>query len=446
MKTKIKDTIIIGLALFAMFFGAGNLIFPPSLGLLNGDKWFFAMVGFMTTAIGMPVMGIIATAKAGGHLHDLSDRISVKFSKILSTLIMISIGPLLAIPRTAATTYEIAISPIFKSISPMMGSIIFFSIVLFFVLSPNKIIDRIGKILTPILFVVLLTMLLKGFIHPMGNPKDIGALRSFGNGFEEGYQTMDAFASVVFTMIIINAIKSKGYESKKNIVNMTIGAGIISAIGLMIIYGGLVYLGAMSGELLGEDTGRVELLMYISRNLWGYFGMILLSIAVALACLTTAIGLTATCGEYFSSLTKNKISYRNIVIAISLFSAIMTTVGVDGIVSVAEPLLTTIYPMLIVLIIMSLFDKYLKRPAYIGAVIGAFVIGLIQGVSLIVPKTAAILSTHIGGEASRKFTAIFSKSKDIMNLLPFSKQGFAWLLPSIILAIVFTILFKERKN
>lgn len=437
LNSKSKDTLIVGLALFAMFFGAGNLIFPPTLGLLSGDKWFPAMLGFMLTGIGFPVIGVIATAKAGGHIEDLGDRVGKVFSKTLGLLIMLSIGPLLAIPRTAATTYEIGLRPLPINISPAVGSIIFFAIVLYFVLTPSKLIDRIGGVLTPVLIIVLTAMLVKSFIDPIGVPTDVNAVRTFKMGFEEGYQTMDAIGSIILTIVVIEGIKSKGYLEHRTILSMTIIAGIISAIGLSLVYGGFVYVGATTSSVVSSDMTRIELLNFIARSLWGSFGAIVLGIAVALACLTTAIGLTATVGAFFSELTKNKISYNAMVIGISVFSAVMATIGVDSIVSIAVPILVTIYPMTLVLIVMSLFDRFLNRASYIGAVLGAFIIGAIQGISYTVPKVAAILNAYFGHSVSYAFTNFFAVSKDFMNSLPFAELGFAWLVPSLLLGLIF---------
>ncbi len=439
LKSKSKDTIVVGLALFAMFFGAGNIIFPPTLGNLSGDRWLPSMIGFMLTGIGFPVIGVIATAKAGGHIEDLADRVGKVFSKILGTLIMLSIGPLLAIPRTAATTYEIGLRKLPINISPAVGSIIFFGIVLYFVLTPSKMIDRIGGVLTPILIVMLTSILIKSFITPIGVPVDTGAINTFRMGFEEGYQTMDALGSIILTIIVIEGIKSKGYLEHGTILNMTIVAGLVSALGLAIVYGGFVYVGATTSSIAGSDMTRIELLAFIANSLWGSFGSIILGFAVALACLTTAIGLTATVGAFFSKLTNYKLSYKLAVIIISVFSAVMATIGVDAIVSIAVPILVTIYPMTLVLIVMSLFDRYLTRSAYLGAVCASFFVGAVQGISYIVPKTAAILNSVFGHSASSMFTRIFSGLNSFVNLLPFADLGFAWLTPTLFFIALFSI-------
>lgn len=446
MNSKSKDTIIVGLALFAMFFGAGNIIFPPTLGNLSGNQWLPSMIGFMLTGIGFPVIGVIATAKAGGHIEDLGDRVGKVFSKILGTLIMLSIGPLLAIPRTAATTYEIGLTKLPFYISPAIGSIVFFGIVLYFVLSPSKMIDRIGGVLTPLLLIMLTSILIKSFVTPIGVPIDTDAVNTFKMGFEEGYQTMDALGSIILTIIVIEGIKSKGYLEHKTILNMTIVAGIISAIGLAIVYGGFVYVGATTSSVAGTDMTRIELLAFIAKTLWGSFGSIILGFAVALACLTTAIGLTATVGAFFSKLTNYKISYEFTVIIISVFSAVMATIGVDAIVSIAVPILVTIYPMTLVLILMSLFDKYLSKSAYFGAVCASFFVGAVQGISYLVPKTAAILNSVFGHGASATFTRIFSGLNSFVNSLPFADLGFAWLTPTLLFIIIFSIFNYFKRN
>lgn len=427
MKKQTKDFFVVGLALFAMFFGAGNLIFPPALGIMSGHNWFLCMIGFFLTGIGMPLLGVIGVSKAGGTIDHLASKVSPMFSKILGTIIVLAIGPLLAIPRTGATTFEMGVKPMFPNASPILVSIIYFGITLFFVIKPSGVIDKIGKILTPILLVIISIIIFKGISTPIGTPGATELAGPFSKGFTEGYQTMDALASIIFGGIIMFSLQEKGYEDKKTQISLTIKAALVAAIGLAFVYGGLLYIGATSGGAFPVDTPKTELIVGITAQLLGNYGKLAIGLAVSFACLTTSVGLTATVGSYFSELTKGKLSYRSIVIATSIFSAVFANAGVETIVSIAVPLLVTVYPVAIVLILLSIVDNFIKnKNAYTGAVAGALLISLFDGLSALGVDTSFIGS--------------------LIKQLPFASAGFAWLIPSIVGAIIAIFALKEKKQ
>ncbi len=412
MSKRAGDVIWVGLALFAMFFGAGNLIFPPFLGFLAGSSWSVALFGFLITGIGMPLLGIMASARAGGTVEHLAARVSPVFGRVLSIVIILAIGPLLAIPRTAATTFEMGVRPNFPAAGAALSSIVYFAITLFFALNQKKVVDEIGKILTPFLIGTLALIILKGVFSPLGTPSGGGLTNAFGHGFREGYQTMDAMASVVFAEIIIAAMVFKGYSRVSDQVKMTSLSGLVSAAGLGLVYGGLMYLGACSTGLFPADVERTALLIGITQRLLGGTGKIILGLAVALACLTTSIGLTATVGDFFSHLFKGKIGYKTICLVTCIFSAVFATVGVTTIVKVAVPLLVTVYPVVIVLVILTMAGRLVKsRAVYIGAIIGALTTSLFEALTAAGVPVAAV-------------------SGLILNI-PLAKSGFAWALPAL---------------
>jgi LIVCS family branched-chain amino acid:cation transporter len=423
MSRKTNDVIWVGLALFAMFFGAGNLIFPPFLGFLAGAKWSIALVGFLITGIGMPLMGIMASARAGGSVEYLADRVSPWFGRLLSMVIILAIGPLLAIPRTAATTFEIGVRPNLPSVTPALASVVYFAITLYFALNRKKVIDKIGKILTPFLLVTLALIILKGIFRPLGEAVGGTLTNSFGSGFREGYQTMDTLASVVFAEIIIATMIFKGYRRISDQVKMTSLAGVIAAAGLGLVYGGLAYLGATAVSLFPGDVERTNLLIGIAQGLLGNGGKVALGLAVSLACLTTSIGLTATVGDYFSNLSWGKLRYKAVCIATCVFSAVFATVGVTTIVRVAVPLLVTVYPIAIVLILLTMMGRLVKhRAIYAGAVVGAFSTSLFD----------AFTSAGLPIEAVNHW----------ISFIPFAKSGFPWILPAVAGGIIGLILAK----
>jgi LIVCS family branched-chain amino acid:cation transporter len=423
MSRKANDAVWVGLALFAMFFGAGNLIFPPFLGFLAGAKWSVALLGFLITGIGMPLMGIMASARAGGSVEYLADRVSPWFGRLLSLVIILAIGPLLAIPRTAATTFEMGVRPNLPSVTPAMSSLVFFAITLYFALNRKKVVDNIGKILTPFLLVTLALIILKGIFRPLGDAAGGTLTNAFGSGFREGYQTMDTLASVVFAEIIIATMIFKGYRQISDQVKMTSLAGVIAATGLGLVYGGLAYLGATAVSHFPGDIERTNLLIGIAQRLLGGGGKVALGLAVSLACLTTSIGLTATVGDYFSNLSWGKLRYKAVCVATCVFSAVFATVGVTTIVKVAVPLLVTVYPIAIVLILLTMMGRLVKhRAVYAGAVAGAFSTSLFD----------ALTSAGVPIEAMNHW----------ISYIPFARSGFPWILPALAGGIIGLILAK----
>lgn len=411
------DILIIGFALFAMFFGAGNLIFPPLLGLQAGDSAFIATVGFLLTGVGVPLLGVIATAKAGGRVEHLADPISKWFSRVLSIIIILCIGPLFAIPRTAATSYEIGILPLFPNIAPWVFSLVYFAITLFFVINPSEVVDRVGKYLTPGILIVLVILVIKGFIDPIGTPVHTADAGHFGTGFREGYQTMDALASVIFTSIVIGGIIKRGYTDSKDQIQMTAKAGILAAVLLFFVYGGLAYLGSSAGSVFPQDTERTVLILGIVESLLGQAGFIVLSLAIGLACLSTAIGLVSSCGEFFSHLSGGKISYQMVCIITIVVSFFLSILGVTAIIEFAVPVLTIVYPPVITLILLNLIGGRATDPSVMrGGVFGALIISLIE-----------------------VFSSIFGLNNFAAGL-PFASQGFGWITGAIIGIIIGLIL------
>ena len=432
MKKEFRDAIIIGFALFAMFFGAGNLIFPPQLGFLTGSKWLVTFIAFAITGIGVPILGILAMGKAGGDIHHFAGKVSPLFADIFGTIIMLGIGPLLALPRTAATTYEIGVLPFNNSISPLASSIIFFAIVLFFSIKPSRVIDRIGKYLTPMLIAVLAAIVIRGIFSPIGPLARPPEQNFFLKGFLEGYQTMDALAAMLFATIIIKTIKDRGYTRKNGMMKMNISAGIIAALGLLLVYGGLMYVGASGSTVFPKTITRTTLLITICTSLWGYTGKIILALSIALACFTTAIGLTATAGHFFKRLFHEKVSYEVIVVVVSLFSCLLANYGVENIIRYSVPLLEILYPVCILLVIMNLLDDYIPhRFFYRGGVVGTLSVSILQ---------AAASAQDIVNDFLRLFTAHtvhLDGLTTFLSFLPLANIGIGWLIPAAACALIF---------
>jgi LIVCS family branched-chain amino acid:cation transporter len=422
---KKKDVILTGFALFAMLFGAGNLIFPPMVGYVVGDQWISAAAGFFITGIGFPLLAILSSALAGKELDDFADKVSPLFSKIFNVVLILAIGPFLAIPRTGATAFELMLLPHVDGNNGMYKYVFlacYFIIVFLFSIKANAVIERIGKILTPVLLIILAVIVVKGVFFPIGEPlaKDIS--NTFRYGFYNGYQTMDTLAAIIFSSIILKAIRNGRNLTVKQEMSFLSNSSMIAVCGLSLVYGGLLYIGATSYGVL-HSTGTTQLLTDIVNKLLGKEGNLALGVCVAGACLTTAIGLTATVGDYFSSLLKT--SYEKVVTATVVLSFIFAGFGVDAIVKVSAPILTFLYPVAIVLIVLNCFKKYISSDkTYLGAVIGAGIIGFFE-------------MTQTLGINLQFLNKIYIK-------LPLQTFGLAWVVPSLIFAVLFSILFKKK--
>ncbi|QLK86192.1 branched-chain amino acid transport system II carrier protein [Staphylococcus sp. 17KM0847] len=370
-----KNTLFIGFMLFAIFFGAGNLIFPPSLGLASGQYFWPAIIAFVITGIGLPLLGVVVGAlDKQGYIGSVN-KIHPAFSVVFLVVIYLTIGPLFAIPRTASTSFEMTVTPIIHSSSPVwlfVFSVIYFIIVLYLCFNPGKIVDRIGAILTPLLLFTILAMIVKGFIDFGGQPHTdadpevySSTLSGFSKGFTEGYLTMDAIAAIAFSMIVVNAVKATGIKHANDIFKQTAIAGIIAAAALAFIYISLGFIGnhmvidADTMKQLTENNQNIgaHLLITMAATGYGAFGKYLLGIIVALACLTTACGLIVSVSEYFHSILP-KVSYKAYVIIFTLISFILSNLGLNAVIQLSIPVLLIIYPIAITTVLLILIARF----------------------------------------------------------------------------------------
>lgn len=422
MNKKNKDIIITGFALFAMFFGAGNLIFPPYLGVITGDKFLVGFLGFIIADVGLSLLAILAAAKTDGDTEKVFGRAGKLFAVILGSAIMICLGPLLAIPRTAATTFEMGVSPIVPGFNSVLFSTIFFAITLALTIKPSKVVDIIGSYLTPALLVCLLVIIAIGIINPIGSLNEASIQNVFNEGILQGYQTLDALGAICLSAVLIKSLVQKGYKEEKDRVGILLKSGFIAAIGLAVVYVGLTYLGATVSSVYDSTVSQSTLIVAITIALLGTPGKIILSLIVTLACLTTAIGLTSATAEYFSTLTKNKLKYEHIVIAVCIFSLAISTLGVGAIIKISAPILSLIYPATIVLVMMTIFKKYVKND---NIVKGATYVALIMGI-LMAAKDLGVNVVFI-------------------DLLPFANLGFCWVVPAVIGGLLGSLINPSKK-
>ena len=416
------DSIVVGFALFSMFFGAGNVIFPPYLGFGAGTQWVNGFLFYFIADIGLALFALFTLLKVGGS-ENITGRIGSVASNILMSAIILCIGPMVAIPRTAATTFEMSVAPLISGVSPVVFSVAFFIVVLLLSIRQSAVIDVVGKVLTPALLIGLLVLIIKGIISPLGSIVNPHVDSSFVivNGIKSGYQTMDVLAALAFGIIILKSAQEKGYSDARESSKMIRAAAVIAGVLLLIVYFGLTYLGATSASLFSLDISRAELVIGIVERLLGKVGLVIFAVVVALACMTTAVALVSSAASFFEKLTKGRLSYATLVIIICVFSAVISNLGLDRIVAVASPILDIVYPPTLVLIALSWFGDRLSRGVYRWAVIGALI--------------ASVLST----------LSLYGVSVPIVNTLPLASLGLGWIVPAAGFGIVAYVISRLRK-
>lgn len=429
---------VIGTMLFGLYFGAGNLIFPIQLGQLAGTNFWFALVGFLVTAIGLPFLGILAIGLSGSNgLRDLASRIHPLFGVIFSLALYLTIGPFFAIPRTATVPFVVGFEPYINAEHTTMllalFSFIFFAIVYYFSLNPAKIMDYIGKVLTPAFLVVLFILIIISIVKPMGHfQQPIGDYiqSSFMTGFKEGYNTMDALASLAFGIVVINAIKNAGITDRKEIAKATWKSGIIAMALMTLIYGLITYMGASSIESIGTFDNGGLIFAAVADHYFGSFGAILLAVIIVLACLKTSIGLITSCSEFFHEVFP-KVSYKMFVLLLCVVSFSIANFGLNNIIQFAIPVLMFLYPLAIVLILLALSSSLFnnKQAVYASAMFLTFFVSLIDGYK-------ALVISIPGAQLSLLDTVeqLFS------DVLPLYDIGLGWILPAMIGVVIGLIL------
>ena len=384
----IKDIMVVGFALFAMFFGAGNLIFPPFLGLVSGSSWLTGFAGFVLADVGLALLAILAAARCNGEVSKVLSRSGKNLSVILGCAIMICLGPLLAIPRTAATTFEMGIMPLFEGFNPVIFSIIF--------------------------FILTLILTISGILNPLGEISTTPMIENvFVEGINQGYQTMDTLGAVALSTVVIATISNKGYKDDKLKVKLTLQAGIVASIALCLVYGGLAYLGATVSTKYGADIVQTSLIVNITSMLLGQPGKIILAVIVGLACLTTSIGLTSATGQYFTKLTNGKLRYEIVVTVVCIFSAIVSNFGVSTIIQFSAPILSLIYPATVTLIVLTLFGNKINNDnVFKFATYAALIVSMLT----------------VAND--------FNISIPFVLKLPFASFGFNWIVPVTIAGFI----------
>ena len=428
-----KDLLFISLMLFSLFFGAGNLIFPPFLGQSAGSATWVAMAGFFITAVGFPILGVVAVAKSGG-LHALAKRVHPVFASVFTVLIYLSIGPCLGIPRAGSLPFEMAVAPYLpegfsKTLALFLFTLVFFSVAYWLSLSPAKLVDRMGKVLTPTLLLLISVIFITSVFRPLGGyGQATGEYMTspFVKGFLEGYLTMDTIAALNFGIVIALAIKSRGVEDEKLVVSNSIKAGVIAGALLIAIYAILGHLGATSGGRFGATENGAQTLTNVMTYIFGKPGAVLLAVIFTLACLTTCVGLITSCSQYFATLT-SKVSYKTWVRILALSSMTLANMGLNKILSISVPVLNAIYPIAIILILLGISNRLFSGNTAVYRLTLLF-----TGVISIVDALGQV-GINLGHVT------------ELCKKLPLYSQGLGWIIPAMI-GIVLGVILKIAKE
>ncbi|MBR7553110.1 branched-chain amino acid transport system II carrier protein [Allobacillus sp. GCM10007491] len=418
---KKRETFFVGLMLFSMFFGAGNLIFPPFLGSGSGTSFWPAMIGFIVTGVGLPLLVVSAIALVKNGANELGSRVHPWFGAVFTLLIYLSIGPFFGVPRNANVAFEMGFNPLmagssFSQSLLLLGfTALFFFFVFLLSMYPSKVVDLMGKVITPTLLISIVTLFLFGYFRldkSFEAPNETYQTASFFKGIIDGYATMDALAAMAFGIVILTAIKQKGVTDHKQLRSYTVKAALIAGTALALVYTGIGFMGT---QVAGQETyeNGSAVLSTAVTILLGNNGKILLGFIFTLACFTTCVGLTIACGQYISKLSK-KLSYRVVVFMVTLASFLIANLGLNQIIEVTIPFLVMLYPLTIVLVTLPFIDRFFggSRGVYRGAMAFTGFVSIYNGLEM--------LGFHV--EALSSF----------MSVLPFASLDLGWVVPAFV--------------
>lgn len=425
-----RDIIALGFMTFALFVGAGNIIFPPMVGLQAGEFVWTAAAGFLITAVGLPVLTVIALARVGGGVDSLSTPIGKRAGVMLATVCYLAVGPLFATPRTATVSFEVGIAPLTGSgAAPLLiYSLIYFALVIGISLYPGKLLDTVGNFLAPLKIIALVILGVAALVWPAGDlsiATEAYQQAPFSNGFMNGYLTMDTLGAMVFGIVIVNAARSRGVNEARLLTRYTVWAGLIAGIGLTLLYLALFRLGSDSISIVADQSvnGAAILHAYVQHT-FGGAGSSLLGILIFLACMVTAVGLTCACAEFFAQYLP--LSYRSLVFILGLFSMVISNLGLSHLIQISIPVLTAIYPPCIVLVVLSFTRSWWHRSSRViaPAIAVSLVFGLIDGIKI------SALSEYM--PASVMNSSLLTTVAGWLQHLPLTAESMAWLLPTLI--------------
>ncbi|MGX7025772.1 branched-chain amino acid transport system II carrier protein [Vagococcus hydrophili] len=439
-----KERLFVGSLIFGLFFGAGNLIFPIQMGQEAGAHIVQANLGFLITGIGLPFLGIIAFGLSSSRdLYELSSKVGKKYGLIFTTVLYLVIGPFFAMPRLASTSFEIALAPFLPSgsqkISLLLFSVLFFFIVWFFSRKPSKILDYVGKFLTPLFLVLLFSLLLLAFINPLGsiNGSPVQTAyesNAFFKGFTDGYNTLDALAALAFGMIIIENIQSLGITKPSLVAKEATKSGLMGIILMGVIYTLLSFLGTMSlGTFTLNKNGGITLAQ-VAQHYLGTAGSVLLAAIVIVACLKTAIGLSTAFGRTFNELYPSK-SYSVFTVSCILLATLIANVGLDLIIQISIPVLMFIYPLAMTLILMGVCNQWIGKKKLI-----------FQCVTYLTMFAGFFDALNSLPMSLKETSLVSSLLKFAETFIPFFSSGLGWVTIALLGLVIGLLIDKKKKS
>ena len=444
-KFDFKSNILIGSLLFGLFFGAGNLIFPVQMGQLAGENTFQATIGFLITGVGLPLLGVMATAISQSEsLFDMARPVNKIYSILFTCALYLTIGPLFAIPRTATVSFEVGLNPFigeeYFRIGLLIFSLTFFMVTLYYSLRPGRILDWVGKYLTTIFLALISILIIATLVKPMGQASEFAAKKDYISkplftGLLEGYHTMDALASLAFAIVIITNIEKLGVKTPKRKAVEILKSGLVCVAGMSAIYASLAYMGATSlGSVSSADNGA-KIMSMVSEHYFGFTGKVLLAAILTVACLKTAIGLITSCSQMFSEMFPKSLKYNQYAVLFTALSFVIANFGLNNIIQFSVPVLMFLYPLAIILILLSLLAPIIKKQRDIYRwTIAVTVVAAFFDFCNALPKAV-------------KETAVVNKIIDFAHaLLPGFDYGFGWLLPALGGFIIGTIIWRIRET
>ena len=404
--------LVSGFALFAMFFGAGNLIFPPYLGMTGGSQWIAGFLSFFLVEI-LSCVGIHAMLHGGGSIRAMQKSVGAAPGAVLNTAAILCTGVFIAPPRTAATPYEMAIQPLTDKLDLLPFSILFFAVVFLLTIRPTRVVDIVGRCLTPVLILGILVLILAGILHPIGPIEPPVSPNIVQDGLLAGYQAMDIISVAGFAVIIQDTLSQSGLRTWPQQRRHVAGTACVAGLLLALVYSGLTYLGATAGVFLDQGLDQAGLIVAITHQLLGRFGVIVLAIVVGFACLTTSIGLFGATASYFQ-----RITHAGIMI-LSMIGCAICNLGLSTIIEAASPILSVICPPFMTTVVLLFFQDHIRRP------------GLYKGAALGATAASLLLALHS-----------YFKLFPLVSCLPFYDYGFGWLIPAIVGGVLGWLLSK----
>ena len=445
-KLTFKQKLLVAGTLFGMFFGAGNLIFPVHLGQMAGSNVWPAIVGFIITAVGIPIFGVAAIGITHSDgLQALSSKVGKGYGIFFTCLLYLTIGPLFAIPRCATVSFTTGVTPMLgdgskEGLALLIFSAIFFAFVLFFSLRPGKITLWIGKIINPIFLLFLAVLVIAALTHPSTSVSEVEPAEAYKTGaffssFIEGYGTMDAIAGLAFGIVVIDVIRRMGVNDDNAVAYDVLGSGVLTGILMAVIYVVTILMGTQSRGLFEtSDNGGIALTQ-IAGHYFGGVGQIILAITITFACLKTSIGLVTSCSVTFVKMTHGKISYPVWAVLFTLFSFAVSNVGLSAIIEYSIPVLMLIYPPAIALIALAFIGKHFQhdRAVYIAVMIGTWAAAIFDCMKTL--PAAVQASLHL--EPLIAFADRY---------LPLFEKNLGWLLPALIGFVIGLAIHLSKKK